>query len=214
MENASQPQAKSTCMKILQGAIFIFGVSYLFYVLVIALGPLVEPAHKAVKLRVHLKSNSAGGTEGASWNAILKTGSKGEVEHLKAVLPGGNQAPSLQTGLQPELEAAEEGDQDSTAQAVAGGSQAFNQAGKAYEPPLKQKGADQAVTKEAQKAVAAEVVKMQNWAAKQGNSSAKKEVKKGGTDDLGNEAEKELMISQQQRAQLEQQLKKDYDSVS
>ena len=216
MDSASNPQTKSACMKIVNGAIVIFGISYLLYVLVIAIGPLVAPAHNAVKLRVHLRSGTGLPVGKVTEESISQKkgksveGSKGV---LKAIMPGHNQAPSLQTGMQPELEALTgEGAGKVTSDSAVAGRQAAGKEGKAFQQPLKQKGSGSAdqpgklPDEEGRKTVAsAQVV---------AGKGSKGEWKGEGMDGKKVKVEKELMIAQQQREQLEEQLKATFDSVS
>jgi hypothetical protein len=220
LDSTSNPQAKSACMKIVNGAIVIFGISYLLYVLVIAIGPLVQPAHNAVKLRVHLRSGTGLPVgEGAERGASQKNGKDLDSAsgRWKAVMPGHNQAPSLQTGMQPELEALTgEGAGKVTSDSAVAGGQAASKEGKAFQQPLKQKGsglADQPSKLEVQedrKTAASEQVGKGLAAGKGSKGGWKGE----GRDEKDVEVEKELMISQQQREQLEKQLKSNFDGVS
>ncbi|BDA50888.1 hypothetical protein COCOBI_17-1070 [Coccomyxa sp. Obi] len=189
LDSANQSQAKSACLKIVNGAIIIFGISYLLYVVVIAIEPLVKPAHSAVKLRVHLRSGTGTGI-GADEFTSLKD------EPMKVVMPGNNQAPTLQTGMQPELEAVpgEDAGRVNPGSAVEG-SKAKAKEGKAL---LKQKAGstvEQSGKMEGRMKAAAD---------KTTGSTQKLEGRLG--DGLHKESvEKELMVSQQQRDQLQKQ---------
>ncbi|CAL8462792.1 g2325 [Coccomyxa elongata] len=178
LDSANQSQAKSACLKIINGAIVIFGISYLLYVVVVAIGPLVEPAHSAVKLRVHLRSGTGTGI-GAEKIASLKD------EPMKVVMPGNNQAPTLQTGLQPELEAVPGEDSGrKNPGSVGEGSRALVKEGKALQKVLKQKTG--------------------NTAGQVGKTEDKTEGRLG-DGLLQDSIEKELMVSQQQRDQVNKQ---------
>ncbi len=207
LDNTSHPQTKSACMKIINGAIIIFGISYLLYVLVVAIRPMVQPAHNAVKLRVHLRSGTGTG-DGANRAVTQQTARNvdGSKEQLKLLMPGHNQAPSLQTGLKPELEAlGDEGAGKISADSALAGGQAASKEGKAFQQPLKQKGSgtegQPGEVKEARKEVTAEEGKKGSW-------------KTEGSDGKEAKVEKELMISQQQREQLKKQLEANPDRVS
>ncbi len=178
LDSANQSQAKSACLKIINGAIVIFGISYLLYVVVVAIGPLVKPAHSAVKLRVHLRSGTGTGI-GAEKIASLKD------EPMKVVMPGHNQAPTLQTGLQPELEAVPGEDLGRVNPGSVGeGSRALVKEGKALQKVLKQKTG--------------------STAGQAGKTEDNMEGRRG-DGLLQDSVEKELMVSQQQRDQLNKQ---------
>ncbi len=189
MDSANQSHAKSACLKIINGAIVIFGISYLLYVVVIAIGPLVEPAHSAVKLRVHLRSGTGTGN-GAEESISLKDGP------MKAVMPGNNQAPTLQTGMQPELEAIPGEDAGRINPGSAGEvSKAKVKEGKALQKQKPGSTAEQSGKTEG---------KLHGTVEKTRGSTQKLEGRLG--DGVQQESvEKELMVSQQQRDQLHKQ---------